>query len=247
MSLFRVNMPPIPDNIPIHTIEHTPLLKRAKWLQIIPILISLILLSIVIFMGTQSAEELIMLSSTATIAINILSFCNIICIFFSYYLLSKLSLRRRLFNLYLAYFGLILFIVFLAFVLNFLGGSSSFNNTISAIIMCIIYIVLIYIYWQISKELSFILNEPLFFKGFKLALFGTIIVGITTFIALFIYAAYSGSSSLPASTNFILIIDAIILFIGAILAIFGSVFYIIGIFKIKEVIAWGEQTPNLIS
>ena len=242
MSLFRVNMPPIPDDVQIHNIADTPTLKRAKYLMIIPIFLKIISFLIVVStMSINPVTQEVEISPTNTIIINILGFCCIICMFLSYFYLSKLSLRRRIFNLYLAYFGIILL----------MGVVAAFANIIGNFILLVVFIgciIICYILWQMGKELSFILNSPYFFKGIKLALIGGIIVGITSFIIAVIYAAVLGNLDARSPfANIILLITVLIFFAACITALAGSIFYLIGIFKINQVITYGEQTPNLIS
>lgn len=242
MSLFRVNMPPIPNNVQIHSITDTPTLKRAKYLMIAPIFLNII--SILIVTSTMSIDPItreVEISPTNTIIVNILGFCCIICMFLSYFYLSKLSLRRRIFNLYLAYFGILLIIYGFALLAPTRGVIAAFVFLIACIICC-------YILWQMSKELSFILNEPYFFKGVKLTLIGGILVGLTSFIIAFIYAIALGDlDTLSTFANIILLITALTFFAACIVALVGTIFYLIGIFKINQVIAYGEQTPNPIS
>ena len=145
MSLFRVNMPPIPDDVQIHNIADTPTLKRAKYLMIIPIFLKIISFLIVVStMSINPVTQEVEISPTNTIIINILGFCCIICMFLSYFYLSKLSLRRRIFNLYLAYFGIILL----------MGVVAAFANIIGNFILLVVFIgciIICYILWQMEE------------------------------------------------------------------------------------------------
>lgn len=238
MSLFSVNLPPLPDNIPIHRIEETPLLKLAKNLYLFTFLLAIIgnMLLQVMVMNNGSLETFLYINY-------IFNFVCILSLFFSFFCLCKLSLRKTLFKLYMIVFGI-------SFAVNVLGWflgidpkailedqqiilSSSFEAYMFLVfIMLVIDCVLM---WKIGKEQSFILHQEGFFKGTKIIMWSLVAMGLSLFLL---------SWGFLSSSEATILIASVIILATSIAMLIGCAIYLVAVFKINLIIAYGEQTPN---
>lgn len=238
MALFKVDMPPIPDNVFIHHINDTPLLKRVKTLFIAVICVNIILIAITV--ATLDINTIsVATNQTTYIAVQIVNFCSIIAVFFAFFYLAKLSLRKNVFNLYLIYF-------IAAVIINVISYFTSVDsmldadaegiiNTIFLIYVFIALPVCLFVIWQLGKELSFICDDAYFFKGSKMSVIGLILMLIGLFALLFAY--YSQSPGAMIFTSIFLICTIILVCIGSIL-------FVIALFRLKKVIAYGKEIKN---
>lgn len=245
MALFEVNMPPIPDNVQIHSIEHTPLLKRAKLLWIGTLILAVINVYIVVSSMNLLTNELPDYVKTLS---TILGFCGTICILFCFFYLCKLARRKRLLKLYAIQLVIgIIATIFQSFVPE-LNSSSAlisadithFSSSFSIyMIFCFIATpIIIYVLWELSKELSFIANEKNFFKATKI-----MIVGLLVFLV-----SSVGFAVAAALQNENVALFFGILFIGfGVMIMYGIILYLIGIFKMRVIVQYGEDAQNTIS
>ena len=103
---------------------------------------------------------------------------------------------------------------------------------------CIALPVYFYIFWQMGKELSFILNDAYFFKGTKMM--------VISFIAMLVELVFT-MVALGLKSEALIVIVALLLLATCILLIVGCILYLIAVFRIHQIIAYGEQIPNTIS
>ena len=243
MALFEVNMPPIPDNIPIHTIEHTPLLKRAKLLWIGALILAVINVYIVVSSMNMLTGEIPAMSNTLS---TIIGFCGTICILFCFFYLCKLARRKRLLKLYAIQLVIgIIAGIFQLFIPEFNNSSTStdiiaITSSFSAyMIFCSIAApIVVYILWELGKELSFITNEKTFFKATKIMVVGLLVFLISS-VGFLVTARLQNE-------NVALFFGILVMGFG-VMVVYGIILYLIGIFKIRVIVQYGEDAQNTIS
>lgn len=239
-SLFSVNLPPLPDNVNIHYIENTPLLKRVKNLYIFGFFFGIIGSLFIQFTLTKNLEDF----ENSLIISYVFYFLCILIYVFCFFILSKLSLRMALLKYYAIVIGISLAINVISFLFLDIDPQKMLNNPeymfsssfqTYMIVALVAFIIDCILMWKLCKEQSFILHQEGFFKGAKMIIWGIVILVIAVFIALLAFAIDLVALS---------IIALILLLLACILMIVGCVIYIIAMFKINLVIAYGEQTPN---
>lgn len=216
MALFKVeNIPTLLDvKHHIHFIHQTPLLRRAKILWILSIVIAIC--------GAIPAYALLNNQAQNGI-LNILSITNTLttlCIAFAFFYLSKLSLRKRLFMLYVFNFATSAFITLIDYI----------KIPSPAYELCVISIAVIvcYLAWQIAKELSFITNDHLFFFGAKVGFVGFFLSIIST-------AMFAISDNMLVA----------VISLGTLaVMLWGAICFLIGIFRLRLIVAYGEDSQN---
>ncbi|WP_334086396.1 hypothetical protein [Helicobacter typhlonius] len=250
MAFFKTTLPIIPDNVPIHHIDNTPQLKRAKGLFIAVLILNILYICFAFSFALSSiatAEGILLnyeeVMKDVMFYAYIVNFISVIGVFFALFYISKLSLRRRAFNLYIALFVISAIIN----CISFFGRNDLYTlenmelNTFIVLYLIFILIaipVCIYLQWQLSKELSFVLHDGLFFQGFKI-----LIVSVIGLILMYIVMI----SVLIFDSMAILVIALIGLMSFNILAIVGGIMFLIAIFRIRQVVAYGENIRNPIS
>ncbi|WP_300732685.1 hypothetical protein [uncultured Helicobacter sp.] len=243
MALFQVNMPQVPDSVAIHNIADTPLLKRAKLILVTTYLVSFCVAFSFIFWSGY--KEITVIPPELNIFLNIFSACSFIALFIVFFYFSKLSLRRRIFNLYIVVFAITLIGAIINFIVpqdidDLLSKDSEGSLAVAALFLytCIALPVYFYIFWQMGKELSFILNDACFFKGTKMM--------VISFIAMLVELVFT-MVALGLKSEALIVIVALLLLATCILLIVGCILYLIAVFRIHQIIAYGEQIPNTIS
>lgn len=220
MTFFEVNIPPIPNDVHIHHIAHTPILKRAKMLIIIVCLLNFSLV------GLSMLEKL---HSWLLSYADIITSLSFIALAIACFYLSKLSLRKRLFHLCIISFILIV----LTYCMLWLFGE---QNTLIISIGSLIYSLFnLYISWQGAKELSFITHDHFFFKGAK--------ISIASLIPLFV-ALFTILLGLNVENSAIAVLGAIIGVVGIVCMFAGVIMLIIAICRMRQIIAYGEGISN---
>ncbi len=216
MALFKVeNMPTLPDvKHHIHFIHQTPLLRRAKILWILSIIIAIC--------GAIPAYALLNNQAQNGI-LNILSITNTLatlCIAFAFFYLSKLSLRKRLFVLYAFNFATSAFITLVDYI--------KIPSPVYELCVLCTAVIVCYLAWQLAKELSFITNDRLFFFGTKIGFVGFLLLIIST-------------AMLALNDNmFVILISLSSLGI----MLWGAICFLIGILRLRLIIAYGEDSQN---
>ncbi|MCH5313653.1 MAG: hypothetical protein J1E28_04600 [Helicobacter sp.] len=242
MALFQVTLPEIPNDVYIHDIAQTPSLLFAKRLLIaifvIPAILGFITGFYLVFTHTSFDEKLM---ESLAYPIYIINFLSFIATFFAFFYLSKLSLRRRL--LKLSIITLVLALIGACFDV-FLSPSNvdiDSENIVLWLYMlygCMAYPICLYLVWHIGKELSFILHSSYFFRSAKMLAIGFIVLLISLITVMSAYAAESE----PA-----LIVFALVMFGACIMMLIGAILWLVGIFKISQVVAYGENVGNPLS
>lgn len=206
-------MPTLPDiKHQIHFIHQTPLLRRAKILWILSIVIAIC--------GAVSAYALLSNQARILSILNITNTLTTLCIALTFFYLSKLSLRKRLFMLYVFNFIASAFVTLIDYA-KLASPMYEFCVLCAAVIIC-------YLTWQIAKELSFITNDHLFFFGAKVGFVGFFLLTISTTIL-----ALSES------------VLAVIISLGLLIVmLWGAICFLIGIFRLRLIIAYGEDSQN---
>ncbi len=216
MALFKVeNMPTLPDvKHHIHFIHQTPLLRRAKILWILSIVVAICgaIPAYTLLNNQAGAGTFGILSITNTLAT--------LCMVFTFFYLSKLALRKRLFVLYAFNFATSAFITLIGYL----------KIPSPAYELCVISIAVIvcYLAWQIAKELSFITNDHLFFFGAKVGFVGFLLLIISTIMLSF-------------SDNMLV---AVISLGTLAVMLWGAICFLIGIFRLRLIVAYGEDSQN---
>lgn len=214
MALFKVeNMPTLLDiKHQIHFIHQTPLLRRAKILWILSIVIAIC--------GAIPAYALL---NNQTKALGILSIANTLatlCIAFTFFYLSRFALRKRLFMLYVFNFATSAFITLIDYI--------KIPSPVYELCVLCAAVIVCYLAWQIARELSFITNDHLFFFGAK--------VGFVGFFLLIISTAMLGLSD-----NMLVVLISL----GSLVVmLWGGICFLIGIFRLRLIIAYGEDSQN---
>lgn len=238
MSLFSVNLPPLPDDVPVYRIEDTPLLKRAKNLYLFTFLLAIIgnVLLQIMLMNNNSVESFLFISYAT-------NFVCVLSLFLTFFYLCKLSLRKILFKLYIVVFG----ISFVASVLGWFLGidtksilenpeiSSSSSFQIYMFLVLIMLVIDYVLMFKIAKEQSFILHQEGFLKGAKIILWSFAVMGLSVFLLFW---------GLASASNGITLIASVMVIAASIATLVGCAYYLIAVFKINLIIAYGEQTPN---
>lgn len=216
MALFKVeNMPTLPDiKHQIHFIHQTPLLRRAKILWILSIVIAIC--------GAIPAYALLN-NQSETGTFGILSITNTLatlCMVFTFFYLSKLSLRKRLFMLYVFNFITSAFITLIDYI--------KFPSPVYELCVLCAAVIVCYLAWHLAKELSFITNDRLFFFGTKIGFVGFLLLIIST-------------AMLALNDNmFVILISLSSLGI----MLWGAICFLIGILRLRLIIAYGEDSQN---
>ena len=143
-----------------------------------------------------------------------------LCMVFTFFYLSKLALRKRLFVLYAFNFATSAFITLIGYL----------KIPSPAYELCVISIAVIvcYLAWQIAKELSFITNDHLFFFGAKVGFVGFLLLIISTIMLSF-------------SDNMLV---AVISLGTLAVMLWGAICFLIGIFRLRLIVAYGEDSQN---
>lgn len=218
MNFFEIHLPALPSDKMIYLLETTPMLRRAKLCFVAVLFITLLSVA-EIYMATLLTWDDTQNMRIIEIVGVCMQFVTGILYLFGSFFLSKLSLRDRVFNL--AAVSLVINIVYTLLTkidLIALGES----------LLSIVFVVLMfYIVWETCKELSFITDEPYFFKSAKYMLVAVIVCAI----------------SAPC---FVIhnIFGALVLCAGALLLLLALVLYVIAIFKIRLVIEYGKSAIN---
>lgn len=216
MALFKVeNMPTLPDiKHQIHFIHQTPLLRRAKILWILSIVIAIC--------GAIPAYALLN-NQSETGTFGILSITNTLatlCMVFTFFYLSKLSLRKRLFVLYAFNFATSAFITLIDYI--------KFPSPVYELCVLCAAVIVCYLAWHLAKELSFITNDRLFFFGAKIGFVGFLLLIIST-------------AMLSFSDNMLV---AVISLGTLAVMLWGAICFLIGIFRLRLIVAYGEDSQN---
>lgn len=216
MALFKVeNMPTLPDvKHHIHFIHQTPLLRRAKILWILSITIAIC--------GAIPAYALLN-NQAETGTFGILSITNTLttlCMVFTFFYLSKLALRKRLFVLYAFNFATSVFITLIDYI--------KIPSPVYELCVLCTAVIVCYLAWHLAKELSFITNDRLFFFGAKIGFVGFLLLIIST-------------AMLALNDNmFVILISLSSLGI----MLWGAICFLIGILRLRLIIAYGEDSQN---
>ena len=208
-------MPALPDiKHHIHFIHQTPLLRRAKILWILSIVIAICgAIPAYALLNNQAQNGILsILSITSTL--------TTLCIAFAFFYLSKLSLRKRLFVLYMFNFATSAFITLIDYI-KIPSPAYELCALCVAVIVC-------YLAWQIAKELSFITNDHLFFFGTKVGFVGFFLLIISTIMLSF-------------SDNMLV---AVISLGTLAVMLWGAICFLIGIFRLRLIVAYGEDSQN---
>ncbi|TLD97639.1 hypothetical protein LS71_002535 [Helicobacter jaachi] len=241
MALFQVNMPPLPENqFPIHYIHNTPTLRKAKRLWIASFIIMLIgMFAIGAMYGAFATMDMYDYTELKTPDMlgYIINFISTICMFFAYFYISKLALRARLFKLCIAQlvFSLIgtLCLSLVDTPYEPVGAQDWFVG-----LFCLIALpVLIYIFYQMNRELSFITDEKWFLKSTKMMLFGLVLLLIIGVGAIILATSVGASSVIAVILSLAFTATLIFIFVAIVM-------YIVAIFKLRLVIAYGQNVPN---
>lgn len=246
MALFSVDMPPIADSKPLHLLSN-PILKRAKLLLISALVLHILAVFIVatiIFSATQKAVQSPMefvesgaqgIDSLAQIG-NVLSFLAFIMMSFSFFYLSKLAMRMRLFKLFVAGFVIGLVFNFSRFLL--LGAeSASIWVMVYGVCAGIVCVIMFYIMWECGRELSFISNEAYFFLSAKCITIGTLIA---------IFGAIAAVIGVDNVNSILQVIGILVAFAGILMSVVGFIIGTIAIFKLKMIVVYGDSAKNPI-
>ncbi|RDU60555.1 hypothetical protein [Helicobacter marmotae] len=229
MTFFEVNIPPIPNDVHIHHIAHTPILKRAKILIIVVCLLNFSLVGLSVLEELHQSHNLSHNLSWLLSYADIITSLSFIALAIACFYLSKLSLRKRLFHLCIISFILIV----LTYCMLWLFGE---QNTLIISIGSLIYSLFnLYISWQGAKELSFITHDHFFFKGAK--------ISIASLIPLFV-ALFTILLGLNVENSAIAVLGAIIGVVGIVCMFAGVIMLIIAICRMRQIIAYGEGISN---
>ncbi len=234
---FKVTMPTLSSDMNVHDISNTPDIKYVKILLLIP------LIAFIIGIFLDASNKLL---------IAVIQTISLLSMFFAYFHFSKLSLRRRVFNLYVIYFVISIPSSIFTYILDISEVASKspeelanlvMNFGIPAIICASMYVfvlmvVSIYVSWHICKELSFITNQPYFFKSVKMLMLMLMSIFAGTILAVCFMPIHD-------KIGYMILLIAMIL--ASILALVAFVLYVIAVFKTRQVIAYGEAIQNTVS
>lgn len=234
---FRVTMPTLSGDVYVHDISNTPAIKYAKILLIIP------LIAVIISMFSDASNKLLFV---------VLQTISVLCLFFAYFYFSKLSLRRRVFNLYVVYFLVSIPSLISTYIIDIpeaaLESPEELANLVinfgTPAIMCasmyvfVLMIVSIYTAWHIFKELSFITNQPYFFKSAKMLMLTIMLTFVGAILAVCLIPIHDEIGGM------IFVITMILALVGIVLWL---VYYVIAIFKIRQIVSYGEAAQNTVS